>query len=50
MVRLVTKDEQCRDLAGLRVPLSGSPQETEDAWLPYRLLDPAGKAVEPVSA
>lgn len=51
MVRAVTEDEeQARDLAGLVVPLAGSLQATGDPWLPFRLLDPAGEPVEPVSA
>ncbi len=50
MVRLVMLDKECRDLAGLVVPLSGSLKETGDSWLPYRLIDPAGEPVEPVSA
>ncbi len=32
------------------VPLAGSLQDTGDRWLPFRLLDPAGKPVEAVSA
>jgi integrase len=51
MVRAVIEDEeQARDLAGLVVPLAGSLQATDDRWLPFRLLDPAGEPVEPVSA
>jgi site-specific recombinase XerD len=51
MVRAVIEDEeQARDLAGLVVPLAGALMETGDPWLPFRLLDPAGKPVEPVSA
>ena len=51
MVRHVIEDEeQTRDLAGLVVPLAGALEETADAWLPYRLIDPAGSAVEAVSA
>ena len=44
------EDDESRDLAGLIVPLAGSLQETGDRWLPYRLLDPTGEPVEPVSA
>lgn len=43
-------DHGSRDLAGLSVPLLGMLQETADRWLPFRLLDPAGEPVEPVSA
>ena len=51
MVRAVIEDdEQTRDLAGLVVPLAGALMETGDPWLPFRLLDPAGEPVEPVSA
>ena len=51
MVRAVIEDdEQTRDLAGLVVPLAGALMETGDRWLPFRLLDPAGEPVEPVSA
>jgi integrase len=51
MVRAVIDDEErARDLAGLVVPLAGALMETGDRWLPFRLLDPAGEPVEPVSA
>jgi integrase len=43
-------DDGSRDLASLAVPLVGSLQETDDSWLPYRLLDSASKPVEAVSA
>jgi site-specific recombinase XerD len=50
MVRAVIEDEeQARNLAGLVVPLAGALMETGDPWLPFRLLDPAGEPVEPVS-
>ena len=39
-----------RDLALLVVPLAGALEETGDRWLPFRLVDPAGAVVEPVSA
>jgi len=42
--------EELRDLAQLRVPLAGLLEETGDRWLPFRLTDPAGAVVEPVSA
>ena len=42
-------DEEARDLAMLAVPLTGSLQETDDPWLPYRLVDPSGDPVEAVS-
>src|ERR1700728_716406 len=38
------------DLARLAVPLAGALEETGDRWVPFRLTDPAGAAVEPVSA
>ena len=38
------------DLARLAVPLAGALEETGDRWLPFRLTDPAGVVVEPVSA
>ena len=42
--------EDQRDLALLVVPLAGALEETGDRWLPFRLVDPAGAVVEPVSA
>src|SRR5882757_3568299 len=42
--------EDDRDLARLAVPLAGALQETGDRWMPFRLADPAGAEVEPVSA
>jgi site-specific recombinase XerD len=41
--------EPTRDLAGTAVPQVGRLVDTGDNWQPYRLLDPAGSAVEPVS-
>lgn len=38
------------DLARLAVLLAGALEETGDRWMPFRLTDPAGAAVEPVSA
>ena len=38
------------DLARLEVPLAGALEETGDRWLPFRLTDPAGAVVGPVSA
>lgn len=43
-------EETARDLAALAVPLAGSLEETGDPWLPFRLIDPSGAAVEAVSA
>lgn len=43
-------DETARDLAALVVPLVGSLQETDDPWLPFRLIDPVGAQVEAASA
>ncbi len=45
----VFEADRARDLAALRVPLTGSLQAADDRWLPYRLLDPAGVPVEAVS-
>lgn len=42
-------EDRARDLARLSVPLTGSLEETGDRWLPFRLIDPAGVAVEAVS-
>jgi site-specific recombinase XerD len=42
--------EEFRDLAQLVVPLVGALEETGDRWLPFRLTDPAGAPVVPVSA
>jgi hypothetical protein len=43
----VIEDEQRpRDLA---VSSTGSLQETGDPWTPFRLIDPAGTAVDSVS-
>ena len=42
--------EEPRDLARLVVPLSGALEETGGRWLPFRLVDPAGTVVQPVSA
>jgi integrase len=42
--------ESLENLARLAVPLAGALEETGDRWLPFRLTDPAGAAVEAVSA
>ena len=42
-------DEEERDLA-LVVPLAGRLEDTGDPWLPFRLVDSAGKPVEAVAA
>ena len=42
--------EELGDLARLAVSLAGALEETGDRWLPFRLTDPAGAVVEPVSA
>src|SRR6266581_3068968 len=42
--------ETVRDLAWLEVPLVGALEETGDRWMPFRLADPSGAVVEPVSA
>ncbi len=41
--------EGLRDLALLAVPMAGALEDTGDEWLPFRLVDPAGAVVEPVS-
>jgi site-specific recombinase XerD len=38
------------DLAALGVPLAGALEQTSDAWLPFRVIDPAGVPVGAVSA
>ena len=47
---MIVYGDESRDLARLRVPLAGALEETGDRWVPFRLTDPAGAAVEPVSA
>jgi integrase len=42
--------EELRDLARLTVPLAGALEETGDRWLPFRVTDPSGAVVVPVSA
>jgi hypothetical protein len=42
-------EEEPRDLTALVVRLVGSVIETGDPWQPYRLLDSAGVAVDPVA-
>ena len=42
--------EELGDLARLVVSPAGALEETGDRWLPFRLTDPAGAVVEPVSA
>lgn len=42
--------ESLENLARLAVPLVGALEETGDRWLPFQLTDPAGSAVEAVSA
>ncbi len=42
-------EDEPRDLAALTVCLVGSVVDTGDPWEPWRLLDPAGVPVEPVS-
>lgn len=39
-----------RELSGLVVSLAGSLEATGDLFLPYRMVDGAGVAVEPVAA
>ena len=47
---VISDGDAPRDLAALVVPLAGSVQDTGDMFVPYRLADVAGAAVEPVSA
>ena len=47
---MVVDGDESRDLALLSVPLAGALEETGDGWVPFRLTDPAGAVVEPVSA
>jgi Phage integrase, N-terminal SAM-like domain len=49
IVAAVIEDDESRDLGSLIVRLRGRLEETGDAWLPYRLLDPSGDPVEAVS-
>nr|MDT0667255.1 site-specific integrase [Micromonospora sp. DSM 115978] len=42
-------DEAGYDVTGLVVPRVGRLSETGELWEPYRLLDPAGRLVEPVA-
>ena len=46
---MVNDQDVPEDLALAVVPLVGRLVETGEAWEPYRLLDAAGVAVEPVS-
>lgn len=41
--------DRVRDLAGLAVPLVGAVEATSDPWLPLRLVNADGEAVEAVS-
>jgi len=47
---VISDGDAPRDLAALVVPLTGSVQDTGDVFVPWRLADAAGTAVEPVSA
>jgi hypothetical protein len=42
-------DERVRDLAALSVPMAGRLEQTDDPWLPFRLVDAGGAVVEAVS-
>jgi hypothetical protein len=47
----VNETEECRpDRAGIAVPLVGSLEATGDRLNPFRLVDPAGRPVDAVSA
>ena len=41
--------EQGRDLAALSVPMVGGLEQTDDPWLPFRLVDGSGAVVDAVS-
>ena len=41
--------EQCLDVAGLAVPLTGGLRETGDPWAPFELADAAGAVVGPAA-
>jgi hypothetical protein len=45
----VADDEQCLDVAGLVVPLTGGLRETGDPWAPFELSDAAGAVVGPAA-
>ncbi len=47
---MIDRDGVGGDLASLVVPRVGSVVETGDVWEPCRVLDPAGRVVEPVAA
>jgi integrase len=46
----VIENDEPRDLAALVVAQVGALAATDDPWEPFRLLDPAGRPVGPVSA
>ena len=46
---VMIEDDGPLGLAGLTVPLVGAVQATEDPFEPYRLTDPAGEPVSPVT-
>lgn len=46
---MVDGGDRSRDLAVLAVPLVGSLEQTNDPWMPYRVLDPAGVPVRSVT-
>ncbi len=43
------RDDLHRDMAGLVVPSAGCLQATGGRWDPYRLIDPSGEVVGPVT-
>jgi hypothetical protein len=45
----MVEDDGPLGLVGLTVPLVGAVQATGDPFEPYRLADPAGEAVSPVT-
>lgn len=46
---MINEERSGSDMARVFVPLAGSLKATGDPWQPYRLLDPCGRAVEPVA-
>ncbi len=47
---MIVDEDWPRDLAALRVPLTGALQDTGDPWSPFCVVDSAGVVVEPVTA
>lgn len=47
---MIVDEDRPRDLAALRVPLTGALRESGDPWSPFGVVDSAGVVVEPVAA